>query len=394
MVFYGIISYSALSKYKMARYMMQQKQAAVKGNMLTVPESTLVGQENLRNLAFNGFNTLVRLLSKALSTSAPQKRFEEIHVSSLLVASFAMAEPSVAQLVSADPYSPDLFGIMRGCFNIPSTVLKVGDGLADKSEIKYIITKPNEIFPSREDVEEIDIEKEWFSFYRMLLRQLERLENGEKDISLLCGLPSCGSPNVNRDGPDVKETYQEWTNTQMSAATISPSSSLPSPRSSPDAQSPSSPLTPPGSTMPIIMSANYATEPDIDSFILLQHEPAIYRTVIYTFIHLAHLGLLNKRPTLMVQAFNSLPDEFITQLRLNRPFAIVISAFMLAQLEFISRHPMFMDALVPRLDALETMLPFEWRPALYWPKSILKCRVYEPGLGKMLSMMGIPMTAA
>lgn len=394
MVLYGIISYSALSKYKMVRYMMQKKQAALGGNVLMVPESTLIDQENLRNLAFNGFNTLVRLLSKALSSSAPQKRFEEIHISSLLVASFAMAEPSVARLVSADPYSPDLFGLMRGCFNVPSTVLKVGDGLAEKSEIKNIITKPNEVFPSREDVENIDIGGEYFSFYRMLLRQLEQLENGEKGVFILSGFPSSDGSVVNMNAPDLKEKDQEWTDTQMSAATISPSSSSPSTGSSPDAQSPLSPVTIPDSTIPTMIPDMRTTGPDTDSFTLLPHEPAIYRTVIYTFIHLAHLGMLNKRPTYMIHSFNLLPDEFIIQLRLNRPFAIVISAFMISQIEFISRHPIFMDALALRLDTLEDMLPYEWRPALYWPKSIIKNRVYEPGLGKMVSMMGIPMTGA
>lgn len=391
MVFYGLVSYAALTKYKITSFMMRQKQqkAVDNGAILVVPDSVLLGQSNLRNLAFNGFHTLVRLLSKSLSAPLPQKRFEEIHVSSLFVASFAMAEPSVAQLVSTDPYSPDLFGIIRGCFNIPSTVLKIGDGLAERSEIKYIITKPHEIFPSRSDVENIDIEVEWLSFYRMLLRQLELLENGEKGVSPLCG-PQNSEEVVKINKQKVKETDQHWPSFKVTAVTSSSSSSLssPSPMSSPEAQSPSSPLTTPGSTV----QTTYETDSDTDVFTLLPHEPAIYRTVIFTFIHLAHLSLRYKRPTTMIQAFNSLPDEFITQLRLDRPFAIVISAFMLAQIEFISRHPMLMDSLAPRLETLEATLPAEWRPALYWPKSIIKRRIYEPGLGKMMSMMGLPMT--
>lgn len=392
MVFYGLVSYAALTKYKITNFMMRQKQhAADNGAVLVVPDSVLLGQSNLRNLAFNGFHTLVRLLSKSLSAPSPQKRFEEIHVSSLLVASFAMAEPSVARLVSTDPYSPDLFGIIRGCFNIPSTVLKIGDGLAERSEIKYIITKPHEIFPSRSDVEEIDIDVEWLSFYRMLLRQLKLLENGEKDISPLCGPQSSEEQVVKIDKQKVKETDRHWPSFKVTAVTSSSSSSSlssPSSMSSPEAQSPTSPLTTPGLTV----QTTYVIDSDTDVFTLLPHEPAIYRTVIFTFIHLAHLSLRYKRPTTMIQAFNSLPDEFITQLRLDRPFAIVISAFMLAQIEFISRHPMLMDSLAPRLETLEVTLPAEWRPALYWPKSIIKRRIYEPGLGKMMNMMGLPMT--
>lgn len=284
---------------------------------------------NLHRLALNGFNTAIRLLGKELASKSGS--YNEIHVTSCLIAAFALIEPGIAPMVSTDPARPDLYGIMRGCFNVPSLMMNDSSKTIDET-LRGIVTRPESLFPTETDVNGIDLESEELVYFTRLLAVLnDRCRN----INLLFG-PEDTSP----------------------VSTPSPST--------------------------------YSSSLDNEDPYLTEDEIPVYRTFLYTLMHLALRSVEYRRPTAMIQAFNCVPDEFVRLLRANRPFAVVLAAHQLAQYEFVSRHPMYQGALCPRLDVLEASLPPEWRPALYWPRRILKERVYERGLGILLTKMGIP----
>lgn len=365
MVSHALIAYTALNMYK----------------NLPNPEP------NLEKLAFSRFHIAIRLLSKALN-NLHWDNYEAVHITSCLIAAFAFNEPEIAPLVSRSPSLPDLFSIMRGCFNISR------QGFTDvrKSPIDDLLNDQIDAFPTFDDLKSFDPTDENVSYYKLLLDQLESMKNGSKDISILCGPNYKGKKSTHsrskgtnfglssRSSKISPDTCNEWTSVNETFVRNSEHSTPEKFSPNEDKKSPSSP-----EAQSIKEEKDRYESPNTDDdtsnlFTLLPGELEVYLVVIYSLMFMAKKAVFHQQPNILVTALNVSPDDYVRYLKLGRPMALIIAAYTLGQYQFMSAYPVYSNSFIPRLHQLESALAPEWHPALYWPKTILEEGTYHDGL--------------
>lgn len=347
--------------------------AVVAYSALTKSKNMPARDPSLEFLASTNFNAAIRLLSPALP-KMNAGNYENIHITSCLVAAYAFIDPDVAPLASNSPNSPDLFGILRGAFNISAFAYAE---LAKNSPIAVTFLQPAVKIPTLEDLKTFDTTGKNIGYFKLLLDQLFSMDAGSTDISILCEPINVTRPAENMPAESTFKQGQR----QPSPQTESEKTGLS------DLQSKFSPRNPDTDDneddLEYLHKVNSRGEdPYLYSF--LPGEFEAYRVVIYSLMFMAQEAVRLQRPSLLTGSLNAPPDDYLQFLRHGRPMAIVIAAFMLGQYKFMMEFPDFRDSFVPRLRMLEASLHPDWRPALYWPKRILEEGIVEHGLLQLM----------
>lgn len=347
-------------------------------------------QANLERLAVASFNNCVRMLGMSLSKQRPAV-FEEIYVSSCLIAAYTLIDPDTAPLFSPNQESPDLLGIMRGIYHA-----SLYGASQASSPLAPLFLESGFRFPTAEELANLDVNGKQMGYFKLLLDQLDSMAAGNEDISILCdpiGTATCFSSPTN---PDSSESSGEPFNPHNrydrkqshSEFTTSPSCSSETTCCSEHCSPPKDSTASPTHTQTTSPSAAPSHQPD-PLFTLLPGEFETYQTMVYSIIFFANEAMIAKRPSVLVSSLSTSSDEYVRLLRSCRPMAVVIAAFLLSQLEFLSSFPDYKDSIVPRFRMLEANLAPEWRPALYWPKKTLEEGVFHESLLAMMESMSL-----
>lgn len=350
---------------------------------LTMSRNLPARDPSLEFLASTNFNATIRLLGPLLP-NINSSNYENIHITSCLVGAYAFIDPDVAPLASADPQLPDLFGILRGVFNISAFAYAE---LAQNSPIAVTFLHKAINIPTLNDLKKINVNDKNIGYFKLLLDQLDSMAAGSKDISILCEPVIIPAPEMSAyksrpsDIPFQEPQQQTSPQAELHSQDLSNLQAKFTPRLS----------TPEGSSLPTVTSSSNPAQEyqpnspqDDDMFTLTPGELEIYRVVVYSLMFIAQESVRINRPSLLTGALNAPPDDYLRLLRLGRPMAIILAAFMLGQYEFMMAFPDYKDSFLPRMKILEASLPAEWRPAMYWPKRILEEGVYQSGLLQLM----------
>lgn len=363
--------------------------AMVAYSALVLSKNKLDRQANLERLAVASFNSCVRLLGLSLSNQRPAA-FEEIYVSSCLIAAYAFIDADTAPLFSPNQESPDLIGIMRGIYNA-----SLYGASKASSPLAPIFLESGFRFPTAEELTSLDVNVKEMGYFKLLLNQLDSMAAGSEDITILCdphGAATCfSSPTNPETGGGSRETstsHNKYDRKRShSESTTSPScfseTTCCSERCSPPCKDST---VSPTHTQAGSPSAAHHSDP---LFRLLPGEFETYQAMVYSLIFFAREAMISKRPSVLTSSLSTSSDEYVRLLRECRPMAIVIAAFMLSQLQFLSSFPDYRDSIVPRFRMLEANLAPEWRPALYWPRKTLQEGVLHDSLSALMESLSL-----
>lgn len=342
--------------------------ALIAYSALTMNKNRPERDPNLDLLAGSNFNAAALMLNNAIPnlTSA---RHEEIHITSCFIAAYAFIEPSVAPLISYSPNMPDLFGIMRGVYNLSNYT----HAAFSNSILEPLFQQEAVSIPTLGDLAKLDTSQPNMKYYRLLLDQLNLFSQGSQDISFLCDPDIYLAP----EQTCVPKSPKQKANSTITASTKSPSSLtdlqylVDTTKSNPDSKHGDDERM--VSSDPVIHSSDQkdlnhpsTLHTSNNSFSFLPGELQVYRVVVYSVMFLAQMALIHNRPTYLVATLNAPPDDYLKLLRQRRPMAQVIAAFILGQFAFMSAYPDYKDSFLPRLEDINVRISPEWRPALYW----------------------------